>query len=168
MLAGTIRRSSRQASERSAPKQHSDSLSGGKYHECQVCKRASPVSDRTYARRYFSDALKALPKAAQKTAKNTVAYEALKWIGAICHRDNLLSDLEPDDRKKQRQITVKPLVEAFFAWTKEVQSAGRFPKGKTLEGINYCINQEEALKVFLNDGDIPLDMGSICRSWLYR
>ena len=28
---------------------------------------------------------------------------------------------------------------------------------KTLEGINYCINQEEALKVFLNDGDVPLD-----------
>ena len=32
----------------------------------------------THARRYFSDALKALPKAAQKTAKDTVAYEAVK------------------------------------------------------------------------------------------
>ena len=48
----------------------------------------------THARRYFSDAFKALPKAAQKTAKGTVAYEALKWIGAICHLDNQLSDLE--------------------------------------------------------------------------
>ena len=25
------------------------------------------------------------------------------------------------------------------------------------EGINYCINQEEALKVFLTDGEVPLD-----------
>lgn len=86
-----------------------------------------------------------------------MAYEALKRIGAIYHLDNQLSDLEPDDRKKQRQITVKPLVEAFFAWTKEVGSAGRLPKGKTLEGVNYCIKQEEALKVFLNDGEVPLD-----------
>ena len=86
-----------------------------------------------------------------------MAYEALKRIGAIYHQDNQLSDLEPDDRKKQRQMTVKPLVEAFFAWAKEVGATGRLPKGKTLEGINYCINQEEALKVFLNDGDVPLD-----------
>ena len=99
----------------------------------------------THARRYFSDALKALPKAAQKSAKDTVAYEALKRIGAIYHLDNQLDSLKPDDRKKQRQMTVKPLVEAFFAWAKEVQSAGRLPKGKTLEGINYCINQEEAV-----------------------
>ena len=96
-------------------------------------------------------------KAAQKTAKDTVAYEVLKQIGAIFHLDNPLSDLEPEDRKKQPQMTVKPLVEAFFAWAKEVESAGRLPKGKTLEGIHYCINQEEALKVFLDDSEVPLD-----------
>ena len=81
----------------------------------------------------------------------------MKRIGAIYHLDNQLSDLKPDDRKQQRQMTVKPLVEVFFAWVKEVQSSNSLPKGKTLEGINYCINQEEALKVFLNDGDVPLD-----------
>ena len=53
-----------------------------------------------------------------------------------------MSDLEPDDRKKQRQMTVKLLVEASFAWVKEVGASNRLPKGKTLEGINYCINQE--------------------------
>ena len=101
--------------------------------------------------------LTALPKVAQKTAEDIVAYEAVKRIGAIYHLDNQLSDLVPDDRKKQRQMTVKPLVEAFFAWVKEVGSSNRLPKGKTREGINYCINQEEALKVFLNDGEVPFD-----------
>lgn len=110
-----------------------------------------------HARQYFSDALKALLKAAQKTAKDTVAYEAVKRIGAIYHLDNQLFDLEPDNRKKQRQMTVKPLVEAFSAWVKEVGASNRLPKGKTLEEINYCINQEEALKVFLNEGEVPLD-----------
>ena len=40
---------------------------------------------------------------------------------------------------------------------KRVGSAGRLPKGETLEGIHYCINQEEVLKVFLNDGEVPFD-----------
>jgi len=111
----------------------------------------------THARWYFSDALKAFPIAAQKSAKDTIAYGALKRIGAIYHLDNQLAALEPDDRKKQRQMTVKPLVEAFFAWVKEVQSSNCLSKRKTLEGINYCIHQEEALEAFLNDGEVPLD-----------
>ena len=65
--------------------------------------------------------------------------------------------MKPDDRKKQRQINLKPMVEAFFAWAKEIQTSSRLTKGKTLEGSNYCINQEEALKVFLDDGEVPLD-----------
>ena len=72
---------------------------------------------------------------------DTVAYEAIKRIGAIYHLDNQLAGLKPDDRRKQRQINLKPLVEAFFAWVKEIQISGRLSKGKTLEGINYCINQ---------------------------
>ena len=87
-----------------------------------------------HARRYFSDALKALPKAAQKTAKDTVAYEALKRIGAIYHLDNQLSDLKSDERKKQRQMTVKPLTEAFFVWAKEFSLVDVFPRGKRWKG----------------------------------
>lgn len=77
-----------------------------------------------------------------------VAYEAIKRIGAIYHLDNQLADLKPDERRERRQINLKPLVEAFFAWAKEIQTSGRLSKGKTLEGLNYCINQEKALKVF--------------------
>ena len=111
----------------------------------------------THAGRYFADALKVLPKKEHEAAKDTVAYEAIKRIGAIYYLDNQLAELKPDDRRKQRQINLKPLVEAFFAWAKEIRESGRLTKGKTLEGINYCINQEEALKVFLDDGEVPLD-----------
>ena len=37
----------KRVSERSAAEQHPDSFSGGKYHECQVCKRASSVPDQS-------------------------------------------------------------------------------------------------------------------------
>ena len=78
------------------------------------------------------------------------------WIPNIYHVDNLLSDLTPDERLKQRQITVKPLVEAFFAWVKAHQDEV-LPSSATGSGFTYCINQESYLKQFLNDGLIPLD-----------
>ena len=31
------------------------------------------------------------------------------------------------------------------------------PKGETAKGLNYCLNQEEYLKVFLTDGEVPID-----------
>ena len=45
----------------------------------------------------------------------------------------------------------------FLFVDKRSGASNRLPKGKTLEGISYCINQEEALKVFLNNGKVPFD-----------
>lgn len=52
---------------------------------------------------------------------------------------------------------IKPLVDALFVWVKNVMENAYLPKGKTLEGINYYLNHEETLKVFLNDGEVPMD-----------
>lgn len=38
-----------------------------------------------------------------------------KYISAIYHVDNLYKDMDPEERKKNRQDHVKPLVEAYFA-----------------------------------------------------
>ena len=56
-----------------------------------------------------------------------------------------------------RQANIRPLMEAFFTWEKEIQSKNQLSRGKTLDGINYCINQEASLKSFLEDGDIPME-----------
>ena len=111
----------------------------------------------SHARRRFAEALKALPKAAQKNAKETVAYEAVSRIAAIYHLDNQMEGQPAKVRKMYRQANIRPLVEAFFAWAKEIQSKNQLSRGKTLDGINYCINQEASLKAFLEDGDIPMD-----------
>ena len=39
-------------------------------------------------------------------------------------------------RKMYRQANIRPLVEAFFAWTKEIQSKNQLSRGKTLDGAN--------------------------------
>ena len=31
------------------------------------------------------------------------------------------------------------------------------PKSETAKGINYCLDQEEYLKAFLSDGEVPID-----------
>ncbi len=110
-----------------------------------------------HARRPFAEALKALPKDKKESARETIAYQTIKQIAAIYHLDNELSDLSPHERQKMRQITIKPLVEAFFAWAKGIKDSSQLSKGKTLDGISYCINHEDNLKVFLDDGEVPMD-----------
>jgi len=69
-----------------------------------------------------------------------------------------LKDLNAEERLNQRQIKVKPLVGTYFEWIrKQVSSGVSLPKGKTMDGLNYSLNHEEQLQVFLSDGNVPID-----------
>ena len=107
----------------------------------------------SHARRRFDEAVKALPKTKQKESR---AYLALTMIQAIYREEKLLKDLPAEERKIRRQLSVRPLVEAYFTWARE--TIRKVPqKSKTWEGFNYSINQEKYLKVFLDDGEVPMD-----------
>lgn len=67
-----------------------------------------------------------------------------------------LSELSSEERLRQRELTVKPLVEAFFVWVKKHKD-DVLPKSETGEGLAYCLNQEKYLKVFLTNGNVPMD-----------
>ena len=106
----------------------------------------------SHGRRRFDEAVKAMPKAKQK---DSLAYLALTMIQAIYREEKLLKDLPAEERKRRRDLSVRPLVEAYFVWLKE--NIHKVPqKGKTWEGFNYCLNQEKYLKVFLEDGEVPM------------
>ena len=107
----------------------------------------------SHARRRFDEAVKALPKAKQKDSR---AYLALTMIQAIYREEKLLKDLPAGERMTRRQLSVKPLVEAYFTWVCENLPKVP-PKSKTWEGFNYSLNQEKYLKVFLDDGEVPMD-----------
>ena len=109
-----------------------------------------------HARRRFDEAVKALPKANQKMS---LAYLALKQIQAIYREENKLGDMNPDERLKHRQLTVKPLVDAYFAWAKQNLMSVP-PKSKTANGFTYSLNQEKYLRTFLEDGEVPIDNNS--------
>ncbi len=107
----------------------------------------------SHARRRFDEAVGALPKQKQKDSR---AYLALTMIQAIYREEKQLKGLPAEERKNRRQLSVKPLVEAYFIWVRE--NLPKVPqKSKTWEGFNYSLNQEKYLKVFLDDGEVPMD-----------
>ena len=107
----------------------------------------------SHARRRFDEAVKALPKARQKESR---AYRALTMIQAVYREEKQLKELSAQERQNRRRLSVRPLVEAYFTWVRE--NLLKVPqKSKTWEGFNYSLNQEKYLKVFLDDGEVPMD-----------
>ena len=111
-----------------------------------------------HARRHFANALKAIGKGNQQAILSSIAYKALVRIGAIYDLENGLKGLTPEERLKERQSSIKPLMEEYFNWIREVLNDKTVvPKGETAKGLNYSLNQEKYLKVFLSDGEVPID-----------
>lgn len=111
-----------------------------------------------HARRAFADAVKAADKKDPQAVKSSVAYRALQKIAEFYSIDTGLKELPKEERLKQRQEKIQPLVEEFFAQVKQqVSECAVPPKSKTGQGLNFIINQEKYSKVFLKDGDVPID-----------
>lgn len=111
-----------------------------------------------HARRDFADAVKAIGRSNEKALKQSTADQALARIGAIYKIDDGLKGLSPEERLRERQKSIKPLVEEYFAWVKEcLADTSALPKGKTAQGLHYSVNQEKYLRVFLEDGNVPID-----------
>ena len=111
-----------------------------------------------HARRDFADAVKAADKKDSQAVRNSIAYQALEKIGEFYGADTELKGLTSKERLQKRQEEIRPLVEDFFAWVKkQVAECAVPPKTKTGQGLQYIINQEQYLKVFLTDGNVPID-----------
>ena len=104
-----------------------------------------------HCRRRFDEALKLIPKPSQKESN---AFLLMKQIQAIYREEGKLNDLSSDERLKQRQAVIKPLVDAFFAYLKTINVT---KKDKFGDAVRYARNQEKYLRVFLTDGDVPID-----------
>ncbi len=118
-----------------------------------------------HARRDYADAIKAIKKDNVNAVKHSLAYQALVRIAAIYKIEETLKDLTPQERLKERRTSIAPLVEEYFTWVKERLADGTvLPKGKTAEGLNYSLNQEKYLRVFLTNGKVPIDNSASERS----
>ena len=100
-----------------------------------------------HLRRYFFEAA---------ICKYEIGVEGLTRIRAIYVADNALARLPPVDRKKAREASVVPMVDAFYEW---VHRVARTTPGRNLatKALGYAVNQEHELRRVFLDGRIPLD-----------
>ena len=69
-----------------------------------------------------------------------------------------LSEFSAEEHLKERQIKVRPLVEAYFAWVrKQLSDPKHLPKNKNADGLRYSMKHAKYLRVFLENGDVPMD-----------
>lgn len=106
-----------------------------------------------HCRRGFDDAMQTIAKEHQK---ESVSYLIMKQIQAIYREEGKLKDQSVPERLKQRQVVVKPLVDALFAYLKEKEPLIE-RKGTLRAAFTYALNQEKYLRVFLSDGEVPID-----------
>ena len=104
-----------------------------------------------HCRRRFDEALKLINISHQKESE---AFLLMKQIQAIYREEGKLNDLSSDERLKQRQAVIKPLVDAFFVYLKNIKVSR---KDKFGDAVGYALNQEKYLRLFLADGDVPID-----------
>jgi len=80
----------------------------------------------------------------------------IKQIQAVYREEGKLKELSSKERLVQRQVVVKPLVDALFVYLKQKREQ-IVVKGKLEAAFTYLLNQEKYLRVFLTDGDVPMD-----------
>ncbi|MCH4005860.1 MAG: IS66 family transposase [Eubacterium sp.] len=109
-----------------------------------------------HMRRGFATIVKTAKKKEKQTRKYTLAAYAIKQIAVIYQLDNALWDLDREERRKERDLTVRKHVEAFFDWCR-AKLPETAPKSKIAESLSYALKRESTLKTFLDDPDVPLD-----------
>lgn len=108
-----------------------------------------------HARRPFAEFIKSL-KRNETPVSGTIAAEAYERITEIMHLDNTYDDLSARDRQKQRQLNLKKKVDDYFKWVKLKYSQVTH-KSVIGNALAYSINQEKYLRVFLSNGNVPMD-----------
>jgi len=119
-----------------------------------------------HARRRFVDALSILsPKGIeQEELLQLPEVKGLTLIGEIYHADEPLKVLSAADRQEKRQVNVRKKVEDYFDFVNSFDLEDPLTSEKLKDAIRYSRNQEESLRRFLEDGNIPLDDGATERN----
>lgn len=115
-----------------------------------------------HCRRYLAEAffINDISSMSNEQLKELPETKALFFIRDIYLEENKLKDLSASDRLTIRQEKVSPLVDRFFDYMHELAESEEIFSDRMNKAINYAINQETHLRVFLTDGNICCDNGN--------
>lgn len=103
-----------------------------------------------HARRKYTDALKASPV---KDPPNIT--KGIRYCDALFAIEKECADFDPEKRKEYRKSHAEPLLDEYFAWVRSIQPEV-LPKSKLGEAVTYSLNQEKALRRYLEDGRLEI------------
>ena len=88
--------------------------------------------------------------------KSQVAEEALKYFVQLYEVEREVHDLDPDERRRIRQIKARPVADALGKWLQSQRQ--KVPDGSAIaKAIDYNLGRSAALTRYLDDGDLPAD-----------
>ena len=105
----------------------------------------------SHVRRDFVDAL---PENIEDEA-GTLAKAGIEQINRLFALEKEFELLDQAERKKQRLLQEKPVLDAFWSWI-ETNKGKVLPKSKLFKAMNYAQNQRKGLEAFLEDGNCNL------------
>lgn len=111
-----------------------------------------------HSRRQFIEAENSWPAPAK---------EAISLIAKLYEIEETIRNQKlTDDKKRQYRLThSKPVVDRFFRWCDDtLHNLTLLPKDPLSKAIGYVQSKEMALRVFLEDPDVPLDTNHLERA----
>ena len=99
--------------------------------------------------------VEAMPEGATK--ENAIAAKGLEYCSRLFEIERKPENLSNEDRRRQRQLLSKPIVEEYYAWLQTLFK----PSGKLKKAVTYSLNQREYLCTFLDHGEIEISNNQV-------
>lgn len=117
----------------------------GGYSGYNILSAATRAGCWAHARRKW---VEAMPEGA--TQENALAAKGLEYCSRLFEVEQKLEALPDDERREQRQLLSRPIVDEYYTWLETIFR----PCGKLKKAITYSLNQREYLCTFLDHGEI--------------
>ena len=122
------------------------------YSGYNLLNNATRAGCWAHARRKW---VEAMPDGATK--KNVLAAKGLEYCSRLFEVEQKLESLSNEERREQRQLQSRPIVEEYYAWLDTIFK----PAGKLKKAITYSLNQREYLCTFLDHGEIEISNSQV-------
>jgi len=106
-----------------------------------------------HARRYYTDALKVIPKGV--SIESTYAHQALEFFKELFTLESRWTEISAEKRYENRLKESKPVLEAYLSWLQEAEPKV-VKKSKLGQAIAYSLSNWELLTNFMKDGQCEL------------
>jgi hypothetical protein len=100
----------------------------------------------SHCRRYFWEAA---------MMKHALGREGLLRLRVIFEHEAKWAKHPPEKRRAMRRAILRPLIDDFYAWV-HAESTNHPERGPIRSALGYAMNQEQALRRFLDDGRLPM------------